>query len=835
MSESWLLQLDADSSEQNEPPAKNSPPKQVQKALSPPNEAWEAWMEWNPLTEEVIDQRLFPSDTDCAGSHEQNKLDQQSQNPVSATVTSTKKRKAIEDIGNKTSELQEHSISLHARSHRLVEKRYRSNLNEKFAEIRQRLPSLQDSYSSTAKDQDSVIAPKHNKATVLAKAIEYIDLLEKQNASLEDANKCLRSRARRMAKRTRVDETNFEEKIHQSCGNTLDEPNASSQVSTATVSEPCGMIPLPDDIKQLRNSVPPQSHYADQAPFQDDDEGSGSGNFSVRGSLVGKLLIGSLAGLMVIDSFVGNRKEPSSDRGLFALYVPDLLPVLQSIWVTVQAPLVNVPHDSVLVPLTRTFLIFAMLGITLFLYLFNSKPELGKHDAVFSPNGYRLSRSPIEMRQNAWLTALQTVWVPRHTMLPELLALLIETNAYITRRILGWHCYSWLTGRNEEKELGRVRAWEIAIDSQLAGGDAEISKSRLVLTLWASGTLPNTPARLMLKALHIRILFWRASRYLWICELFNFAARHLARKQWRLGEDLVNNPTIAKDPSGSDPLPDHLVALLQQPIDGIMTESAIQHAYNLAWYGERETNIYTEDTIMLGSLDSLAVCSSNFNLQQAFYAFIEDRGTPDFYQSQIELALRVAPPGSVSSMRALAAAAILCETDRQVDITSLFAAVRPSDRCSSDASQPAASYLANAACEHISIVKDCASAMQALTKSENQSESLCEALLVSDRILSKAKSLDLLVFVATYQLLLMISKHANLVGQIALRFNEHLLDAVTQLDQTNTHTMAKNAQLQRTYKRALNQILIRGRLERRVSNISIDTGYGSMTDHNPNS
>ena len=82
-------------------------------------------------------------------------------------------------------------------------------------------------------------------------------------------------------------------------------------------------------------------------------------------------------------------------------------------------------------------------------------------------------------------------------MLPEMLALTTETLAYMTRQLLGWRSYSWLTGRSEEEETARVRAWEIALDAQLTGGDAELNKSRLVLTLWASGTLPKTPARLV--------------------------------------------------------------------------------------------------------------------------------------------------------------------------------------------------------------------------------------------------------------------------------------------------------------------------------------------------
>jgi hypothetical protein len=83
-----------------------------------------------------------------------------------------------------------------------------------------------------------------------------------------------------------------------------------------------------------------------------------------------------------------------------------------------------------------------------------------------------------------------------------------KSRRYLTRQVLGWRSYSWLTGRNEEDEIARVRAWEIAIDAQLAGGDSEMSRSRLVLTLWASGTLPVTPARRELCSVSVPLLIF---------------------------------------------------------------------------------------------------------------------------------------------------------------------------------------------------------------------------------------------------------------------------------------------------------------------------------------
>ena len=816
-----------------------SPENQLQHASCSIEVVWEDWMDWNPSNNSVPGQQpisFFKTNAEDLNVH--GAPTSQMRSPIRRS-SPTRKRKALQDVEDEVHQAQGRNgkiTEVEIRSHSMVEKRYRTNLNDKIALLSQSVPSLRDPSLNPSECHNSGMPVKHNKATVLTKAIEYIQHLERRNAYLEDANSALRSRPLAAAKVVHREEIDLEEEKHKLCSSISDSSHIPKQKSATTVEEPRGMIPVPEDMKRLRESVPPQSHYADQPPFQEIEQGSESGSLSTRGrGLISRLTIGSLAGLTIIDGLVGDHEEGNHDRGLFALPMPTLLPLLRSFWSMVGARLRTVPYNHIVVPLFRGVLIFSVLGIALFLYLFNSKPKLRRVNNVSNKGNIRFSGSPVEMRRKAWLTAIQTVWVPRHTMLPELLALILETHAYMTRRLLGWHSYSWLTGRNEEDEIARVRAWEIAIDAQLTGGDVEMSKSRLVLTLWASGTMPNTPARLMLKALHIRILFWQASRAFWLSEAFNCAARYLARQQWRSGEDLINNPIVSKDPSGSDPLPDHLVALLQQPIDEIMTDSAISSAYNLAWnetlFGsseERGTN--TEDTAMLGSLDSLAAWSCNSKLQRALIAFVEATGTYESHQSQIELALRVAPPGSISSLKALAATTVMCETGRRQSITLLLTALRPSNAFCLQ--EPSITPLPpSAICESISVAVDCASAIEALAHSEDQINSLYSALRCSSCILSKVESLDLISFAAIYRLMFVISEHTTLVGELALKYNEHVLNAITQLGQPIASARMENSRQQEVYIGALKKLALRTSLERRVSSISIDTGYGSMSDH----
>jgi hypothetical protein len=90
----------------------------------------------------------------------------------------------------------------------MIEKRYRTNLNDKIAALRDLVPSLRvivqrlEQQSSDGGDEDmgeedlGGLAPanKLNKATILSKATEYITHLERRNKTLTKENATSRSR-----------------------------------------------------------------------------------------------------------------------------------------------------------------------------------------------------------------------------------------------------------------------------------------------------------------------------------------------------------------------------------------------------------------------------------------------------------------------------------------------------------------------------------------------------------------------------------------------------------------------------------------------------------------
>lgn len=803
-------------------------------ASNSPDNDWDHWMHWDPAS---------PSDraSTASGQLSTNHHDAQhfsietnesrDLTPISneghASPRPAKKRKASTESADSTTNPGSQdgkSTFVQNKSHSIVEKRYRTNLNDKIADLRKSIPNLRGDASDSAEAGKLSTAPKYNKSTILTKAIEYIHHLEQRNVYLENVNASLRSQACNAT--SEVVQGGDTVSAHSSKSSNPDPEDSTSvtQDSPITPNAPQGMIPVPDDIRNLRTTAP-QQHYADRISSSDDQPGA---HFSLRGGkLIGKLMVGSLAGLMIMDGFVGNRKDRENDRGLFALPFSASLPTLPPLWV-LQGRFASLPYACLLLPMIKGFLVFSILGLILFLYLFNSKPKLSLKHASKGRSGSRSSVSPLEVRENAWLTAIQTLKVPRHSWFPEMMALILETGAYIIRQLLGWDIYSWLMGRSEEEEIARVRAWEIAIDAQLTGGDAEVSRSRLVLTVWAAGTLPKTPARLMLKALHLRIMFWQASRWPRICWAFNLAASRLAQYQWTLAKRMLDTVDVTTRSENGEPLSDHLLALLQRPAEDVMTDLTIQQAHNLCW--NRSASITSEDvgvddiaedTAMRGPLDALALWSSALILQDALGNFLENGEISQVHLSQIEIALRTAPPGSSSSIRALAAETVFSEEDRTQNINKLLEALPASSAVSFPGSLSEISPLSSTVCNDVSTSIECAKALDTLVGPHSNPASLDGTVQLLEQKFSEVKSLDVLALAAVYHLVLVLIDDSAIAEQYACSLKQMILSMGVKLDKPDTKPRTGAQERLKTALRTVQKY-------RRSSNASVESGYVSM-------
>jgi len=655
-------------------------------------------------------------------------------------------------------------------AHNMIEKRYRTNLNDKIAALRDSVPSLRvmsrgNGQGEEEDDPEDLegLTPAHklNKATVLSKATEYIRHLEKRNKRLQDEVDTLNTRIDSYEKMAISGPMSLHGPVSTPDGSRYQDDPFAPPHSMSMSGPPQGMIPVPEHIANLRQGLPPQQHFAPAYPPYSGASRPGHigppmiNSRRNNNGLMGKLMVGSLAGLMVLEGFVQREhsKEESADRGLFAVPIN---------FAAILAPRVSLGAVSAQVPLAKLLLVFgAVLYIIAPFFDFKAKPK--KKAAQVNLTRAPSLASPLEVRRKAWLTAIQTVWVPRHNLLLEVAALSLKTLKLSTRKIIGWHGYALLTGITKEQEAGRVKAWSIALDAQLTGGDAEISKSRLVLTLMASGTLPDTPGRLMLKAMHLRVLLWElANAGHGLSWMFDSLSAKLSRRYWNMArsEQRIATNLASKPDSEAEPLPEHLAALLEMECDDVLVPSIVQRAYNLAWnrpIAEQTTvdpsmDGVVEDFAIASPLDALAAWYSSHVLKKGLAGYLASRKNKsrEGVETDLHLAARTAPPVSQSYLRARVAQAVVLDEDRDSRLAAACA-VLPSP-----ATPSRGAALMNLVCDTpvaIDIQKALTLAKCCSLVDSTHAEARRQAAYVINKTYLPEATTTLLSFVAGYKLL----------------------------------------------------------------------------------
>lgn len=491
------------------------------------------------------------------------------------------------------------------------------------------------------------------------------------------------------------------------------EPNGygNSAMGTSGQTDPQGMIQVPEDMKRIIAAqlatgqpypVPPRPFGGNHNPnlirqqqIQQQQHHIQARGWQNAGPYFGKLMVGSLAGLMLLEAVRENEQsnETPEGRGLFAVPIRLLSLLTSSLNINFMG--YHFQGAQVLYSI-RVALLLCSIWWAVFPSLMERRPpsvQGSKQQKQASLKAVPSLASPIHVRRQAWLTAIQTVWVPRHNFFLEAAALGLKTMKLSLRNLIGIHGYQMLTGLTEDEELARVKAWAIALDAQLAGGDVEISKSRLTLTLLASGTLPTTPLRLMLKALHIRVLLWEVGLSGIQLGIFNTFASKLARAKWNEAKQLHRLLTQLRrggQEQSDDELPDHLAALLEQDCDMVLNPNIVQRAHNLAWNRPTDYNAIgivdgmdtvVEDLAVRSPMDAVAAWWSNMTLQGALtnslLAQEDDADTVQQVEDDVSLAIRTAPIGSIAQNRALVARALLFEEKRNINIMAALQAIGP--------------------------------------------------------------------------------------------------------------------------------------------------------------
>lgn len=724
--------------------------------------------------------------------------------PATSSITTSvnrKRKSTSDDDGSIVSGMVQEGpkIQKPKRAHNVIEKRYRANLNDKIAELRDSVPALRaaKNASGNSADVDDVPASKLNKASILSKATEYIRHLEIRNKRLEEENMALKNRMRQVDKA--ADQSLTSTASLSSPSNYTASTEASSSPSIFSHNEdtpsdhspssnypPEGLLKVPDSFRKMWESSSQDNSY--QKSYIEDERGdkTPSGSGRRRANFPNKYMLGALAGLMVLEGMTPEKKSDSTAKGLLAVPV-NFLNNIQSPSVGYWQSIIRSYWYSWHVRAIIHFLILACLVVgsafAVFVYLFNSQPIRQCRPVKAAP--VLDTTSPSNFRRQAWLTSIQQVGVPRHSFFREWYAVTSRCFEYVLRCLLGWRLYSWVTGITEEDEKGRVKTWDIAIDAQLAGGDLEISRSRLVLTVFAAGTLPRIPMRMMQKALHCRILLWRVGHPgSWSFHISNDVARAIARYQWEQAR-LLQKMLPADHP---DALPSHIAALLKIESDDVMTDSIIQRAANLTWNrptregtddDEALLDIVEEDPAIQSSLDALAAWWSSHLLQSALLRYFEassggdeSKKSRDMFKKQIKLALDVAPHPSAAHTRALVMKAVFLEQNRVENIGKVLSAL-PSDKIKHkqcQASNFLDSSLPVSAREEIAIAVRCAMIAAVFTARNAGDTSLPASFTVEratgwfNKLALDPVELTLLGFAAVYHLLHILASDIDYIA-----------------------------------------------------------------------
>lgn len=609
-----------------------------------------------------------------------------------------------------------------------------------------------------------------------------------------------------------------------------------------------GMIPVPDDMKRIINAqmasgraypVPQQNPAIMRQQQIQQQQQQMQNNRWGNGPFYPKMMIGALGGLMFVESL--REREQSSEspdgRGLFAIPMELLGPLVS------QSHISFAGHQYSLVQIISILKTLLLLGTMLWLFvpsLFAFGSPKTQKTQVIKANLKAVPSlaSPINVRRQAWLTAIQTVWVPRHNFFLEAAALVLKMMKLSLRNTIGVHGYQMLTGLTEEQETARVKAWTIALDAQLAGGDVEINKTRLTLTLLASRTLPDTPLRLMLNALHIRVLLWQLGKQ----GLHNILAAKLARSQWNEARQLnrlINSLRRTAPPSPDDDIPEHLALLLEQDCDDILNDNIVQRAHNLAFNRpttydiDRDVdgmNAAVEDPAVRSPMDAVAAWWSSLMLQRVLSASLADGADKEqtaAMTEDINLAVKVAPIGSNAQVRALVAKAVVFDEKRGANIAAVLKALGPSlnpDKHPQYSSvipplidSPSCSITPD---PDVQLALRCAMAIAHLQRYEVPPHS---ALTIVDTILpGSTEGLSLLGCTAAFQLMERLHNHAIAAEACA--------SALERLSGTLRIWIGSDEGDRPGLDRDLRQKMIARCLNVTKSVIGMDQGYATMTD-----
>ncbi|WBW72771.1 DNA-binding transcription factor, sterol regulatory element binding protein Sre1 [Schizosaccharomyces osmophilus] len=344
-------------------------------------------------------------------------------------------------------------------SHNMIEKRYRTNLNDRICELRDAVPSLRAAAAlrcgvTLEEEELHGLAParKLNKGTILAKATEYIRHLESKSKQLTKENKRLSDRL-------------------------------------AFYEDP-SMAPPPSD--NNNKSSEPVNVVSSEFPVQDPSRRHTPQRTRTSPTLnsMGRTALNGMVGLGLFNYFGGGNDTSQSIYGLFAL--PPFL--------------TSIPFTTITWHLLKIGIV--LLGLFYLLNdrrLFKGFKSKGKSKVTAMSS---TSPSSILFRK----TMFEKYCLLDHSssslsLFFGLLIFVVKSSFnYISHRISGLYASSetWVYS---EQQLADIRNLEKLLDAQLMGGDEKVNHLRLFMVFASSFFLPTTSHTSALQAMYAELIF----------------------------------------------------------------------------------------------------------------------------------------------------------------------------------------------------------------------------------------------------------------------------------------------------------------------------------------
>ncbi|EEB06263.2 sterol regulatory element binding protein [Schizosaccharomyces japonicus yFS275] len=476
-------------------------------------------------------------------------------------------------------------------AHNMIEKRYRTNLNDRICELRDAVPSLRAAAAlrcGSAPDKEDLEgltpARKLNKGTILAKATEYIRHLENKNRSLIMDNKRLQERL------AYYEDSNM---------------SAAAAANQAPVNN---MAP--------QNAIPVQAKPAHHRMMQ-----------SPTVNAMGRAALGGMVGLGLFNYF-GN----DSSQSMYGLASFPLLPSF--ITSPPSIPMVMNMFKVVLVASAVSYFLYdAWRRISRKGVSSGKVQSAAVHSTVSAP-------SFLLFRQLSFEKYCTITHTPSSSLsLFVLLSWQTVRAAFCFLLRQQTFLESYASTVPSEQELADIRGLENLMDAQLMGGDTEISRTRMLIVYLSSFSLPSSVYTLMLQAMYVHLIFDDTV-------VPSAIVNAIAERCWQRAK-AMNETSGSKNDSG-ERLPTHIVNLMQgNTAKEVFTPSMVKRLWKLAgsscYFDSHRQLPKICDSFVLTPLDAVASWYAEDLLHKLLVTGLQK----EVRKSEVDRVLSMVPQGSL--------------------------------------------------------------------------------------------------------------------------------------------------------------------------------------------